>query len=171
MSPANDDVYQWNTFSPRVGINYRLKIGQTVVKAHYGRYYNALERDSAACRRDAVVHFQRRRGRQPDEFLHVAAANLRSIRTSRSRTRPVHRAGRAAVDARTRPAGELRPQAGRDTPRWKDIAGQYVSGAYVDNVGIDATGETVMVYRLMSHPGDRLFLLTNPAGCTCVTTA
>ena len=24
MSPANDDVYNWNTFSPRVGVNYRV---------------------------------------------------------------------------------------------------------------------------------------------------
>src|SRR5260370_14316531 len=44
MSPANDDVYHWNTFSPRVGINYKVNdSGKTVVKAHYGRYYKALE--------------------------------------------------------------------------------------------------------------------------------
>ena len=44
MSPANDNVYHWNTFSPRVGINYKVNdSGKTVVKAHYGRYYKALE--------------------------------------------------------------------------------------------------------------------------------
>ena len=44
MSPANDDVYHWNTFSPRAGITYRLnESGKTVVKAHYGRYYKLLE--------------------------------------------------------------------------------------------------------------------------------
>ena len=42
--PANDDVYHWNTFSPRVGVNYRLNAsGRTLVKAHYGRYYKAME--------------------------------------------------------------------------------------------------------------------------------
>ena len=35
---------------------------------------------------------------------------------------------------------------------------------YIDNVGTDATGQTVMVYRLMSNPADRVFLETNPAG-------
>ena len=44
MSAANDDVYHWNTFSPRVGINYKVnESGKTVVKAHYGRYYKPLE--------------------------------------------------------------------------------------------------------------------------------
>jgi len=35
---------------------------------------------------------------------------------------------------------------------------------YIDNQGIDATGQTVMVYRLLSNPGDRVFLETNPDG-------
>ena len=35
---------------------------------------------------------------------------------------------------------------------------------YIDNVGIDATGETVTVYRLLSNPADRVFLQTNPDG-------
>ena len=44
MSAANDDVYHWNTFSPRVGFNYQVNSsGRTVVKAHYGRYYKAME--------------------------------------------------------------------------------------------------------------------------------
>src|SRR6185436_18970401 len=44
FSAANDDVYDWSEFSPRVGINYKVNdSGKTVVKAHYGRYYKALE--------------------------------------------------------------------------------------------------------------------------------
>ena len=35
---------------------------------------------------------------------------------------------------------------------------------YIDNAGIDATGQTVMVYRLLSNPADRVFLQTNPDG-------
>jgi hypothetical protein len=47
---------------------------------------------------------------------------------------------------------------------WQDIAGEYDQVPYVDNTGIDATGNTVMVYRLLSNPADRVFLQTNPDG-------
>ena len=55
-------------------------------------------------------------------------------------------------------------KSGGDYGAWQDIAGQYVQVPYIDNVGIDATGQTVMVYRLLSNPGDRVFLQTNPDG-------
>jgi len=55
-------------------------------------------------------------------------------------------------------------KSGGDYGAWQDIAGTYVQVPYVDNVGIDATGQTVMVYRLTSNPGDRVFLQTNPDG-------
>jgi hypothetical protein len=53
---------------------------------------------------------------------------------------------------------------GEDYTGWQDIAGQYVQVPYVDSAGIDATGNTVMVYRLLSNPADRVFLQTNPEG-------
>jgi hypothetical protein len=53
---------------------------------------------------------------------------------------------------------------GADYTGWQDIAGVYAQVPYVDNAGIDATGETVMVYRLLSNPADRVFLQTNSAG-------
>src|SRR5206468_1341612 len=53
---------------------------------------------------------------------------------------------------------------GQDYGAWQDIAGQYVQVPYVDNLGADATGQTVMVYRLVSNAADRVFLQTNPAG-------
>src|SRR5438046_10714245 len=53
---------------------------------------------------------------------------------------------------------------GQDYGGWQDIAGQYVQIPYIDNQGTDATGQTVMVYRLISNPADRVFLQTNPAG-------
>jgi hypothetical protein len=53
---------------------------------------------------------------------------------------------------------------GTDYGAWQDIAGQYVQVPYADSVGIDATGQNVMVYRLVSNAADRVFLQTNPAG-------
>jgi len=35
---------------------------------------------------------------------------------------------------------------------------------YVDNVGVGATGNTVMVWKLTSNASNRVFMLTNPAG-------
>ena len=47
---------------------------------------------------------------------------------------------------------------GEDYGAWQDIAGSTCQVPYMDNVGIDATGETLMVYRLLSNPADRIFL-------------
>jgi hypothetical protein len=56
---------------------------------------------------------------------------------------------------------------GEDYGAWQDIAGQYVQVPYVDSIansGPFGTGQTVMVYRLLSNPADRVFLQTNPDG-------
>src|SRR6185503_2917594 len=53
---------------------------------------------------------------------------------------------------------------GENFSGWTDIAGQYVQTPYVDSAGTDATGQTVMVYRLISPASDRIFLLTSPDG-------
>jgi hypothetical protein len=45
---------------------------------------------------------------------------------------------------------------------WQDIAGEYEQTTYVDDQGEDATGASFPVYRLLSDPADRTFLLTNP---------
>src|SRR4029453_3878579 len=43
QSEAVDSLFRWNSFSPRLGINYKLdKQGRTVLVAHYGRYYRGL---------------------------------------------------------------------------------------------------------------------------------
>ena len=61
---------------------------------------------------------------------------------------------------------------GGDYGAWQDINGQYALVPYIDNVGADATGQTVTVYRLLSSPGRcnggnwrlfRLLLLARPA--------
>ena len=89
---ANDDVYHWNTFSPRVGVNYRVNdSGKTVVKAHYGRYYKAMEATefrAGGAVDHAAVRFHRRRGRQPHQLRAGprATPTCASTRTSSRRT-------------------------------------------------------------------------------------
>ena len=64
-----------------------------------------------------------------------------------------------------RRAGELRAQARR---RLRRVAGhrrrRTCRCRTSTTQGIDATGNTVMVYRLLSNPADRVFLQTNPDG-------
>jgi hypothetical protein len=45
-----------------------------------------------------------------------------------------------------------------------NTTGEYVPVPYVDSLGTSATGETIMVYRLVSDPAARVFLQTNPQG-------
>ena len=104
MSAANDDVYHWHTVSPRVGVNYRVNAsGTTLLKAHYGRYYKALEAGGVPAG-GAVDHpglqLHARSGRQP----HQLRADLQQ-RQPADRSglqvgvqRSVHRAARAGSD-------------------------------------------------------------------------
>ena len=106
MSPANDDVYHWNTFSPRVGINYKVNdSGKTVVKAHYGRYYKLLEASEfrpAVPSVTTLFNFTLDAARQPDE--HLPGRGREPAHRSEFQValqRSVHRPARAAVDERT----------------------------------------------------------------------
>jgi hypothetical protein len=169
LSPATDDVYHWNTVSPRVGINYRVNTsGKTVVKAHYGRYYKLLE---AAEFRPAVPSITTQftftvdaAGNQTN-VVPTPVANLRIDRGFKSPYSDQY-----IVQLEQELVANLGVQVnyvhkyGTDYGAWQDIAGQYVQVPYADSVGIDATGQNVMVYRLVSNAADRVFLQTNPAG-------
>src|SRR5205807_9704588 len=53
---------------------------------------------------------------------------------------------------------------GHDYTGWQDIAGQYQQVTYMDSAGVDASGQPVQVWRLLSPASDRVFLLTTPSG-------
>jgi Carboxypeptidase regulatory-like domain/TonB-dependent Receptor Plug Domain len=169
MSPANDDVYHWNTISPRVGINYKVTdSGNTVVKAHYGRYYKALE---AAEFRPAVqssttqLNFTLDANGNRINIVPVLAANLRIDPNFKA---PYN--DQVIVQLEQQLVADLGLQVnyvhkyGQDYGAWQDIAGQYVPVPYVDNVGLDASGQAVMVYKLVSDAASRVFQQTNPDG-------
>ena len=43
FTAAVDELFHWNTISPRLGFNWKLTgDGKTVLKAHYGRYYRGV---------------------------------------------------------------------------------------------------------------------------------
>jgi hypothetical protein len=170
MSAENKDVYHWNTFSPRVGLNYRLtESGSTIVKAHYGRYYKALE---AAEFRPAVPSIT------PAYSFNLDAAgnrvNLQQISSNANlRIDPNFKApysDQVIAQVEQQLTGDLGFQAnyvykrGEDYGAWQDIGGTYELVPYVDSIGADATGNTLMVYKLTSPASSRIFLQTNPEG-------
>jgi hypothetical protein len=169
MSPANDDVYHWNTFSPRVGINYKVNdSGKTVVKAHYGRYYKLLEATEFRAAVPSVTtlfNFTGDFGAPRTGISPVAAASLRIDPNFKSPYSDQY-----ILQFEQQLSTDLGMQVnyvhkdGGDYGAWQDIAGQYAPVPYIDNVGADATGQTVTVYRLLSNPGTRVFLQTNPDG-------
>jgi hypothetical protein len=170
MSAAVDKVYDWSTFSPRLGVNVRLtESGSSVVKAHYGRYYKELE---AGEFRPAVPSIS-----PAYDFGFDAAGNrVNFVQTSSNANLRIDPGMKAPYSDQymvqfeqelMRNVGFQASYAhkrGEDYTAWQDITGQYVQVPYVDSIGVDATGETVLVWRLISSPADRVFLQTNPAG-------
>jgi hypothetical protein len=170
MSLANDDVYSWNTVSPRVGMNYRLtSSGGTIVKAHYGTYYKALE---AAEFRPAVPSISPQYQFNIDaagnrvNFVQISSnANLRIDPDFKS---PYSHQFIAQVEHELLPNLGLQVnyahKRGEDYGGWQDIAGTYEPVSHTDSVGVDATGQAFTVYRLTSPAASRIFLQTNPDG-------
>ena len=170
MSAGNDKVYDWSTISPRLGVNVRLsESGSTIVKAHYGRYYKELE---AVEFRPAVPSIS-----PAFDFGFDAAGNrINFVQTSSNANLRIDPDMKAPYTDQymvqfeqelMRNVGlqvSYAHKRGEDYTGWQDITGQYVQVPYVDNVGVDATGNTVMVWRLVSNPADRIFLQTNPEG-------
>jgi hypothetical protein len=169
MSPPNDDVFHWNVVSPRVGINYRIA-RQTVIKGHVGRYYGGIGGDirdigGLVPSTTPQFTFDVDRAGNRTNFTTQTPANLR---VDPNRKNPYSDQYIAQIEHELIANLGLQinyvHKRGEDFPGWLDIAGQYVQVPYVDSVGRDATGQTAMVWRLVSPPNDRIFMLTTPPG-------
>src|SRR5207237_1130910 len=53
---------------------------------------------------------------------------------------------------------------GYDYPGWQDIGGQYAQVPYVDSVGVEASGRTMSVFRLISPFSQSVLQMTNEPG-------
>lgn len=166
MSPADDDVVNISSVSPRLGLSFKVN-EKTIFKGHYGRYYNELPPDFSAIVPSTT----------PEYTFNFDAAGNRTNLTAQTpanirieRDRDASFTDQFIIQAERELVSNLGFQVnfvhkrGEDYPGWQDTAGQYVQVPYVDSVGTEATGETVMVWRLTSPPNDRIFLLTTPDG-------
>ncbi|MFQ5790784.1 MAG: TonB-dependent receptor domain-containing protein, partial [Acidobacteriota bacterium] len=168
--PGIDNLFTWNTVSPRVGFNLKLtEGGETIVKGHYGRYYRQI----ITCEYCIDI------GSSPHTFFFgdydletQSFINLEVLETL-----PAN----AGVDPNYKNPytdqfivgfeRELAPELGielnyaykrgRDYSAWQDTRGVYEDTVYIDDQGVDATGATIPVQRLVSDPEDRFFLITN----------
>ena len=170
MSAANNDVATWSVFSPRVGATVKLNASATtVVKAHYGRYYKGMEANEF---RPAVPSISPSydfavdpAGNRTNFVLVSSNANLlidpniKAPYTDQYIAQLEHELVKnLGVQV------NYVYKRGDDYTGWADIGGTYAQVPYVDNVGADATGNTISVWKLTSPAASRVFLLTSPDG-------
>ncbi len=168
---AVDNLYTWNTVSPRFGFNYKLTSdGRTVLRAHYGRYYRGIVTGEFAGAGPAVapVFFGlwdfENNGFFPDS-LELSSDNT-NLRVDPDFKPPRTDQFVASVERELfRNVGvavHYTYKRGENYGGWRETAGQYTPVTFTDSLGSEATGNPIQVFRLDSDPGDRVFLLTNP---------
>jgi hypothetical protein len=180
MSAANNDVDHFNTWSPRLGANFQL-FERTLIKAHYGRYYDQIPRDfgSQVPSTTASVSFNCL-GQPADPanaggFCTDPASRSNFTQTAASNnTMDPHRRNDytdqvmfQVEQALSRDLGlqvNYVHKHGKDLVGTIETAGTYVQVPYVDTVGVGATGNTINVWKLTSSASNRVFMLSNPAG-------
>jgi len=169
-SPGNDDVYHWNVVSPRAGATWKVnQSGKTVVKGYYGLLYRGIFLNDFTAAIPSVT---------PKYYFDITPTGGRtnfSIVSSNANLAIDHGykdpySHEAIVQIEQEVMANLGLQvnyvhkSGSDYPGWQDIGGQYGQVPYVDSVGAGATGQTVMVYRLLTPFSRSLFQMTNVPG-------
>ncbi len=177
-SPGNDDVYHWNVVSPRVGVNCNVNgAGKTILKAYVGRLYRGMYlSDFTAAVPSVTPRYAidvAPNGTYPDftqctpDTCSVVSSN-RNLRIDPNYKDPYTTEFIAQVEQQL--TGDLGLQVnyvhkyGTDYPGWIDTTGRYSLVPYVDNRGTGATGNTVMVYKLLTPSAQSVFMMTNAVG-------
>ena len=165
------EFFTWNTFSPRLGFNWKLTgDGKTVLKGHWGRYHRAVATGEYANKigpsitpifvgpydiatghvhRPDAVAVQREPGLRPGlrEPVHGPVHPQPRARDRAGPGRPgeLRQQTRAQLRGLAGHRRRVRPRALRGR-RWAD----------------EPTGRTIQLFQLTSDPGDRQFRITNP---------
>jgi outer membrane receptor protein involved in Fe transport len=165
------DYYTWNTFAPRIGLNYKLTSdGKTVLKAHYGRYYPGgvtgafgTSVPSISPVQFGIWNFET--GAFQDVELASGASNKVFSPDQKPPKTDQYVVGieREIFNRLTLSATYLHKRS-RDLPGWLDTGGTYEPFTYVDNLGANATGNNLTLYKLVSALADRRLVFTTPPG-------
>ncbi len=169
QSPAADNLFTWNTVSPRVGFNLKLTgDGKTVLKGHYGRYYRGIitgEFESLSPSRSTFYSFS---GDYDAEGNPIGKAFLSD--NSQLSIDPNFKApytDQYIVQLERELAKNLGVsfnyihKDGKRYGAYRDTGGVYAPVVYVDDQGADATNKSITVYQLQNSLEDRRFVLTN----------
>jgi hypothetical protein len=170
-SPGNDDVYHWNVISPRAGATWKVNpSGKTVVKGYYGLLHRGIYLSDFTAAIPSVT---------PKYYFDInpltgARTNF-SIVSSNTNLTIDHGyqdpyAHEAIFQFEQEVMANLGLQVnyihkqGYDYPGWQDIGGRYAQVPYVDSSGVDATNQTLMLYKLLTPFSQSLFQMTNVPG-------
>jgi carboxypeptidase family protein/TonB-dependent receptor-like protein len=170
LSQGNDDVYHWNVVSPRVGGTFKINdSGKTVVKGYYGLLYRGLYLNDFTAANPSVT---------PRIYFDITPSggrtNFEAVSSNTNLTiDPNYKdpySHEVIFQVEQEVMNNLGLQVnyvykrGYDYPGWQDIGGTYTQVPYVDNVGVEASGRTLSLYRLATPFSQSLFQMTNVAG-------
>jgi hypothetical protein len=168
MSPKMDPLFKWNPINPRVGINWKVtEAGTTVVKAHYGRYSRGpLYNDFNAASPSITPSYNFNLDANGNRTNFVATSSNSNLRIDPDVEEPYTDQYIAQLEQQLSEQLGLQVnyvhKDGKNYPAWIDSTGVYQQVPYVDSVGTDATGNTVMVYKLLTPSANSIFTMTSP---------
>ncbi len=170
FSAGNDDAYHWDVVSPRVGINLKVnESGKTVVKAHFGRYYRGiLLNDFTAAIPSITPKYEFDVDPRGNRVNFTVVSNNSNLKIDPNFKDPYTDQFIAQLEQELITNLGLQVnyvhKQGYDYPGWQDTTGQYTQVPYIDSRGTDASGQTVMVYKLATPSSQSIFQMTNPSG-------
>jgi hypothetical protein len=165
-------LFTWNSFSPRAGLIYRINdSGKSVVKVHAGRYYGGVvtsEFDNVSpsiSPRYIFSGLYTPGGVPIDKDLVSDNTNLAvDPKYSNPYTDQFIVGFEQELFSNIGLQINYVHKRGEDFGAWHDIRGTYAPATYIDNIGKDASGQSVAVMRLTSPATSRLFQLANVDG-------
>ncbi len=169
QSVENNNVFDWNSISPRFGFNWKLnESGKTLIKGHYGRYYRGVvtgEFQGASPALSGRYFFSGTyddAGNPIDTELVSDNSNLRVDDGFQNPYTDQYIIGfQQELKSDLGLSVNYIHKRGERQGAWTDTGGQYQPVPYIDS-DPEGTGRPITVFQLQNAPEDRLFLLTNP---------
>jgi outer membrane receptor protein involved in Fe transport len=169
---AIDKVFDWDVVSPRVGFTWKLtRSGRSVLKGHYGRYYRGIvtaEFDNTAPSISGRYLFSGTYDEAGSPIDPVLVSDNTNLRVDPGFNNPYTDQFIGAFEQEVAKSFALKLayiyKRGERYGAYRDVGGIYAPAPFVDDQGVDATGQTIIVQQLQNDPSERLFELTNPDG-------
>ncbi|HVQ30442.1 MAG TPA: TonB-dependent receptor, partial [Vicinamibacteria bacterium] len=166
------DLFTWNSWSPRVGFNWKLTAdGRTALKGFYGRYRRAV-----ATGEYANVIGPSIKPTFSGTGYDFSTGEFTELTFLEGNTNlgvdPSYKSPQTDQFTMTLEREIVKSfgvqlsyvyKRARNYATWKDITGEYVQVPFTDDLGDNPSGQTFPVYQLVSDPADRQFRITNGA--------